>query len=122
MKPREVSEIDAPEVAGKLGGATTGEATKGVRDWYAETSPYTRFPRIVRGESGSIALSTDSPGRSARVRVWSAPFPWEVRSLPVTARFKCVVDGEADPRRHLDVTLLEGGSMVLLKKHKGVRQ
>ena len=45
MESREATEAKALEVAGRLEGMKLREAAKVVRDGYAETLTYTRFPR-----------------------------------------------------------------------------
>lgn len=77
---REASEAKALEVADELEKSMLAEAAKVVRDGYAETLAYTRFPR--GGTGAAYAL--------------------------VTARLKYVAESEWGSRRYLDVTLLEG--------------
>ena len=109
MESREASEAKALEVASELEKSKLGEAAKVVRDGYAETLAYTRFPREhwrrIRTNNAIERLNREI---RRRTRVVGA-FP-DGRSalMLVTARLKYVAESEWGSRRYLDVTLLEG--------------
>ena len=85
------------------------EAAKVVRDGYAETLTYARFPpehwRRIRTNNAIERLNREIRRRTRVV----GTFP-DGRSalMLVTARLKYVADSEWGSRRYLDVTLLEG--------------
>ncbi len=98
----------ALRVADDLESMRLGEAAKVVRDGYAETLAYTRFPvehwRRVRTNNAVERLNREI-GRRTRV---VGTFPDGKSALMlVTARLKYVADSEWGSRRYLDVTLLE---------------
>lgn len=105
---REASEAKAPEVASGLEASKLGEAAKIVREGYAETLTYTRFPREhwrrIRTNNAIERLNREI---RRRTRV-AGTFP-DGRSalMLVTARLKYVAESEWGSRRYLDVTLLE---------------
>ena len=99
----------ALRVADDLESMRLGEAAKVVRDGYAETLTYTRFPvehwRRIRTNNAVERLDREI-GRRTRV---VGTFPDGKSALMlVTARLKYVADSEWGSRRYLDVTLLEG--------------
>ena len=99
----------ALRVADDLESMRLGEAAKVVRDGYAETLTYTRFPvehwRGIRTNNAVERLDREI-GRRTRV---VGTFPDGKSALMlVTARLKYVADSEWGSRRYLDVTLLEG--------------
>ena len=109
MESREASEAKALEVASELEKSKLGEAAKVVRDGYAETLAYTRFPREhwrrIRTNNAIERLNREIRRRTRVV----GTFP-DGRSalMLVTARLKYVAESEWGSRRYLDVTLLEG--------------
>lgn len=109
MESREASEAKALEVAGELERMGLGEAARVVRDGFAETLTYARFPR-ERWRRIRTNDAVERPDREIRrrTRVVGA-FP-DGRSalMLVTARLKYVAESEWGSRRYLDVTLLEG--------------
>ncbi|OUO18989.1 IS256 family transposase [Collinsella sp. An307] len=109
MESREAAEAKVLEVAAGPGGMKLGEAAKAVRDGYAETLAYTRFPREhwrrVRTDNAIERLNREIRRRTRVV----GTFPDGNSALmPVTARLKYVAESEWGSRRYLDVTLLEG--------------
>ena len=109
MESRGASEAKALEVAGELERTRLGEAARVVREGFAETLTYTRFPR----EHWRRIRTNNAVGRlnreiRRRTRVVGA-FP-DGRSalMLVTARLKYVAESEWGSRHYLDVMLLEG--------------
>ena len=97
------------EVADGLGGMSPREAAKVVREGYAETLTYTRFPRghrrMVRANNAIERLNRETCRRARVV----GTFPDGKSALMlVTARLKYAAESEWGSRRRLDVTLLEG--------------
>lgn len=85
------------------------EAAKVVREGYAETLAYTRFPmehwKRIRTNNAIERLNREIRRRTRVV----GTFPDGKSALMlVTARLKYVADSEWGSRRYLDVTLLEG--------------
>ena len=109
MESREASEAKALEVASELEKSKLGEAAKVVRDGYAETLAYTRFPREhwrrIRTNNAIERLNREIRRRTRVV----GTFP-DGRSalMLVTAGLKYVAESEWGSRRYPDVTLLEG--------------
>ncbi|MDM8271576.1 IS256 family transposase [Thermophilibacter provencensis] len=109
MESREAAEAKALEVAAGLDGMRLGEAAKVVRNGYAETLTYTRFPREhwrrIRTNNAIERLNREIRRRTRVV----GTFPDGKSALMlVTARLKYVAESEWGSRRYLDVTLLEG--------------
>ena len=109
MESREASEAKALEVADELDSMRLKEAAKVVRDGYAETLTYTRFPREhwrrIRTNNAIERLNREIRRRTRVV----GTFPDGKSALMlVTARLKYVAESEWGSRRYLDVTLLEG--------------
>lgn len=109
MESREASEAKALEVADELEKSRLAEAAKVVRDGYAETLAYTRFPRKhwrrIRTNNAIEGLDREIRRRTRVV----GTFPDGNSALMlVTARLKYVAESEWGSRRYLDVTLLEG--------------
>ena len=109
MESREAAEAKALEVADALDGMRLREAAKVVRDGYAETLTYTRFPREhwrrIRTNNAIERLNREIRRRTRAV----GTFPDGNSALMlVTARLKYVAESEWGSRRYLDVTLLEG--------------
>ena len=109
MESREASEAKALEVADELDSMRLKEAAKVVRDGYAETLTYTRFPREhwrrIRTNNAIERLNREVRRRTRVV----GTFPDGKSALMlVTARLKYVAESEWGSRRYLDVTLLEG--------------
>ena len=108
MESREASEAKALEVAEELEGSRLGEAARVVRDGYAETLTYARFPREhwrrVRTNNAIERLNREIRRRTRVV----GTFP-DGRSalMLVTARLKDVAESSWGSRRYLDVTLLD---------------
>ena len=108
MESREAAEAKALEVAAGHDGMKLGEAAKAVRDGYAETLTYTRFPREhwrrIRTNNAIERLNRELRRRTRVV----GTFP-DGRSalMLVTARLKYVAESEWGSRRYLDVTLLD---------------
>ena len=108
MESREAAEAKALEVAAELESMRLGEAAKVVREGYAETLTYTRFPaahwRRIRTNNAIERLNREIRRRTRVV----GTFP-DGRSalMLVTARLKYVAESEWGSRRYLDVTLLE---------------
>ena len=103
------SEAKALEVADELDSMRLKEAAKVVRDGYAETLTYTRFPREhwrrIRTNNAIERLNREIRRRTRVV----GTFPDGKSALMlVTARLKYVAESEWGSRRYLDVTLLEG--------------
>lgn len=104
----EASEEKALRVAADLEGMKLGEAAKVVREDYAETLTYTRFPmehwRRIRA-SNTIERLNHEIGCRTRV-VGTSP---DSRSalMPVTARLEYAADDERGSRRYLGVSLLD---------------
>ena len=99
----------ALEVADELDSMRLKEAAKVVRDGYAETLTYTRFPREhwrrIRTNNAIERLNREIRRRTRVV----GTFPDGKSALMlVTARLKYVAESEWGSRRYLDVTLLEG--------------
>ena len=107
MESREASEAKALAVADELERMGLREAAKVVREGYAETLTYTRFPqehwRRIRTNN---AIERTSREIRRRTRVVGT-FP-DGRSalMLVTARLKYVAESEWGSRRYLDVSLL----------------
>ena len=108
MESREASEAEALEVAAELESMRLGEAAEVVREGYAETLTYTRFPaahwRRIRTNNAIERLNREIRRRTRVV----GTFP-DGRSalMLVTARLKRVAESERGSRRHLDAALLE---------------
>ena len=108
MESREASEAKALEVAAELESMRLGEAAKVVREGYAETLTYTRFPaahwRRIRTNNAIERLNREIRRRTRVV----GTFP-DGRSalMLVTARLKYVAESEWGSRRYLDMTLLD---------------
>uniref|UniRef100_UPI003209B7D0 IS256 family transposase n=1 Tax=Enorma massiliensis TaxID=1472761 RepID=UPI003209B7D0 len=108
MESREASEAKALEVASELEASRLGEAAKAVREGYAETLAYTRFPaahwRRIRTNN-----AIERPNREIRrrTRVVGAFPDGKSALMLVTARLKYVAESEWGSRRYLDVTLLD---------------
>ena len=127
MESREASEAKALEVADELDSMRLKEAAKVVRDGYAETLTYTRFPREhwrrIRTNNAIERLNRESPQAHARGR--DVPRREE---RPHARDREAQVRGRerVGSRRYLDVTLLEavaapdGGLMRLLGKVRKV--
>ena len=84
------------------------EAAKAVRDGYAETLTYARFPREhwrrIRTNNAIERLNREIRRRTRVV----GTFPDGKSALMlVTARLKYVAESEWGSRRYLDVTLLD---------------
>ena len=108
MESREASEAKALAVAGELEGMRLREAAKTVRDGYAETLTYTRFPREhwrrVRTNNAIERLNREIRRRTRVV----GTFPDGKSALMLaTARLKYVAESEWGSLRYLDVTLLD---------------
>ena len=108
MESREASEAKALEVASELEASRLGEAAKAVREGYAETMTYTRFPaahwRRIRTNNAIERLNREIRRRTRVV----GTFPDGKSALMlVTARLKYVAKSEWGSRRYLDVTLLD---------------
>lgn len=98
----------ALRVAADLEEMKLGEAAKVVRDGYAETLTYTRFPvehwRRIRTNNAIERLNREIRRRTRVV----GTFPDGKSALMlVTARLKYVADSEWGSRRYLDVSLLD---------------
>jgi putative transposase len=107
MESREASEAKALAVADELERMGLREAAKVVREGYAETLTYTRFPQEHwRRIRTSNAIERTSREIRRRTRVVGT-FP-DGRSalMLVTARLKYVAESEWGSRRYLDVSLL----------------
>ena len=108
MESREAAEAKALAVAGELESLRLKEAAKVVREGFAETLTYTRFPREhwrrIRTNNAIERLNREIRRRTRVV----GTFP-DGRSalMLVTARLKYVAESEWGSRRYLDVTLLE---------------
>lgn len=105
----EASEEKALRVADDLEALKLKEAAKVVRDGYAETLTYTRFPmehwKRIRTNNAIERLNREIRRRTRVV----GTFPDGKSALMlVTARLKYVADSEWGSRRYLDVSLLEG--------------
>ncbi|MGN0075379.1 MAG: IS256 family transposase [Parafannyhessea sp.] len=105
----EASEEKALRVAEDLEAMRLKEAAKVVREGYAETLTYTRFPvehwRRIRTNNAIERLNREIRRRTRVV----GTFPDGKSALMlVTARLKYVADSEWGSRRYLDVSLLEG--------------
>lgn len=108
MESREASEAKALEVADELDSMRLKEAAKVVRDGYAETLTYTRFPREhwrrIRTNNAIERLNREIRRRTRVV----GTFPDGKSALMlVTARLKYVAESSWGSRRYLDVTLLD---------------
>lgn len=108
MESREASEAKALEVASELEASRLGEAAKAVREGYAETLTYTRFPaahwRMIRTNNAIERLNREIRRRTRVV----GTFPNGKSALMlVTARLKYVAESEWGSRRYLDVSLLD---------------
>ena len=108
MGSREASEAKALEVASELEASRLREAAKVVREGFAETLTYTRFPREhwrrIRANDAIERLNREIRRRTRVV----GTFPDGNSALMlVTARLKYVAESEWGSRRYLDVTLLE---------------
>ncbi|MDY3970199.1 MAG: IS256 family transposase [Atopobiaceae bacterium] len=107
MESREASEAKALAVADELERMGLREAAKVVREGYAETLTYTRFPqehwRRIRTNNAIGRINRETGRRTRAV----GTFP-DGRSalMLVTARLKYVAESERGSRRHLDVSLL----------------
>ena len=108
MESREAAEAKALEVASELEKSKLREAAMVVRDGYAETLTYTRFPREhwrrIRTNNAIERLNREIRRRTRVV----GTFP-DGRSalMLVTARLKYVAESSWGSRRYLDVTLLD---------------
>ena len=108
MESREAAEAKALEVASELEKSKLREAAMVVRDGYAETLTYTRFPREhwrrIRTNNAIERLNREIRRRTRVV----GTFP-DGRSalMLVTARLKYVAESPWGSRRYLDVTLLD---------------
>lgn len=95
-------------MAGELEAMRLGEAVKVVREGFAETLTYARFPRerwrMIRTNNAIERQSREIRRRTRAV----GTFP-DGRSalMLVTARPRYVAESEWGSRRYLDVTLLE---------------
>ncbi len=104
----EDSEEKALRVAERLEAKRLREAAKVVREGYAETLTYTRFPmehwRRIRTNNAIERLNREIRRRTSVV----GTFP-DGRSalMLVTARLKYVADSEWGSRRYLDVSMLD---------------
>ena len=107
MESREASEAKALAVADELERMGPGEAAKVVREGYAETLAYTRFPqehwRRIRTNNAIERINREIRRRTRVV----GTFP-DGRSalMLVTARPEYVAESEWGSRRYLDVSLL----------------
>lgn len=107
MESREASEAKALAVADELERMGLREAAKVVREGYAETLAYTRFPqehwRRIRTNNAIERINREIRRRTRVV----GTFP-DGRSalMLVTARLKYVAESEWGSRRYLDVSLL----------------
>ena len=108
MESREAAEAKALGVASEPEASRLREAAKVVREGFAETLTYTRFPRGHRRR-----IRTDNaierPNREIRrgTRVVGTFPDGNSALVPVAARLKYVAESEWGSRRYLDVTLLE---------------
>ncbi|NGM18373.1 IS256 family transposase [Eggerthellaceae bacterium zg-893] len=108
MESREASEAKALAVADELDSAKLSAAARCVREGFAETLTYARFPREhwrrIRTNNAIERLNREVRRRTRVV----GTFP-DGRSalMLVTARLKYVADSEWGSRRYLDVSLLE---------------
>lgn len=108
MESREAAEAKALAVAGELESLRLKEAAKVVREGFAETLTYTRFPREhwrrIRTNNAIERLNREIRRRTRVV----GSFPNGGGALMlVTSRLKYVAESEWGSRRYLDVTLLE---------------
>ena len=108
MESREASEAKAIEVAEELDKMKLKEAAKVVRNGYAETLTYTRFPREhwrrIRTNNAIERLNREIRRRTRVV----GTFPDGNSALmPAAARPRYVAESEWGSRRYLDVTLLD---------------
>lgn len=108
MESREASEAKALEVAAELESMRLAEAAKVVREGFAETLTYTRFPpehwKRIRTNNAIERLNREIRRRTRVV----GTFPDGKSALMlVTARLKYVAESEWGSRRYLDVTLLD---------------
>ena len=107
LESREASEAKALAVADELERMGLREAAKVVREGYAETLAYTRFPqehwRRIRTNNAIERINREIRRRTRVV----GTFP-DGRSalMLVTARLKYVAESEWGSRRYLDVSLL----------------
>lgn len=109
QEPFEAGEEKALRAADDLESMKPKEAAKAVREGYAETLAYTRFPpehwRRIRTNNAIERLNRETRRRTRVV----GTFPdGQSALMPVTARLEYVADSEWGSRRYLDVTLLEG--------------
>lgn len=108
MESREASEAKALAVADELDRMGLREAAKVVREGYAETLTYTRFPqehwRRIRANNAIERMNREIRRRTRVV----GTFP-DGRSalMLVTARLKYAAESEWGSRRYLDVSLLD---------------
>lgn len=98
----------AAAMVGSIAGVLPG-AAKVVREGYAETLTYTRFPRErwrrIRANNVIERLNRETRRRTRVV----GTFPDGKSALMlVTAQLKYVAESEWGSRRYLDVTMLEG--------------
>lgn len=108
MESREAAEAKALEVASELEKSKPREAAMAVRDGYAETLAYTRFPREhwrrIRTNNAIERLNREIRRRTRVV----GTFPDGRSALMLeTARLKYVAESSWGSRRYLDVTLLD---------------
>ena len=108
MESREAAEAKALGVASELEAPGLREAAKVVREGFAETLAYTRFPRghwrRIRTDNATERLNREIRRRTRVV----GTFPDGNSALvPVAARLGYVAESEWGSRRCLDVTLLE---------------
>lgn len=108
MESLEASTAKAQAVADELDAMRLAAAAKCVREGFAETLTYTRFPREhwrrIRTNNAIERLNREIRRRTRVV----GTFPDGKSALMlVTARLKYVADSEWGSRRYLDVSLLE---------------
>lgn len=108
MESYEASEEKALSVAAELESMKLAAAAKCLREGFAETLTYTRFPREhwrrIRTNNAIERLNREIRRRTRVV----GTFPDGKSALMlVTARLKYVADSEWGSRRYLDVSLLE---------------
>ena len=106
----------AAEVTGELDGMRPGAAARTVRDGFAETLSYTKFPpehrRRVRTDNGIERVNRESRRRAKTV--WTFPDGNSALML-VTARLKYIAEHEWGKRRYLDMSRLEETDELIKK-------
>ena len=108
MESREAAEAKALEVASELEASRLREAARVVREGFAETLTYTRFPREHwRRMRTNNAIERPDREIRRRTRVVGTFPDGNSALMLVTARLKYVAESEWGSRRYLDVTLLE---------------